>query len=112
MFKYSFLTISKVNFNLNSCLTRAKINSILFKIILFTYHFQVVKVLILPRLKIESALMKQAQEGVDPVEKNAAENLKTLLLVRKDEVLLLLLFFFVMMKRVRSFSILMNCYLV
>ena len=56
--------------------------------------------------------MKQAQEGVDPVEKNAAENLKTLLLVRKDEVLLLLLFFFVMMKRVRSFSILMNCYLV
>lgn len=30
--------------------------------------------------------MKQAQEGVDPVEKNAAENLKTLLLVRKDEV--------------------------
>ena len=27
--------------------------------------------------------MKQAQEGVDPVEKNAAENLKTLLLVRK-----------------------------
>lgn len=51
--------------------------------VLFTYHFQVVKVLILPRLKIESALMKQAQEGVDPVEKNAAENLKTLLLVRK-----------------------------
>ena len=37
--------------------------------------------------------MKQAQEGVDPVEKNAAENLKTLLLVRKDEVLLSLFFF-------------------
>ena len=54
--------------------------------------------------------MKQAQEGVDPVEKNAAENLKTLLLVRKDKVLLLFVFFFVMMKRVRSFSILMNCY--
>ena len=36
---------------------------------------------ILSRLKIESALIKQAQEGVDPVEKNAAENLKNLLLV-------------------------------
>ena len=48
------------------------------------YNFviwQVVKVFILPRLKIESALIKQAQEGVDPVEKNAAENLKNLLLV-------------------------------
>ena len=72
--------------------------------ILFTYHFQVVKVLILPRLKIESALMKQAQEGVDPVEKNAAENLKTLLLVRKDKVF----FFLVTMERLRTFSILMN----
>ena len=37
---------------------------------------------VIPRLKIESALIKQAQEGVDPVEKNAAENLKNLLLVR------------------------------
>ena len=36
---------------------------------------------ILSRLKIESALIKQAQEGVNPVEKNAAENLKNLLLV-------------------------------
>lgn len=36
---------------------------------------------IISRLKIESALIKQAQEGVDPVEKNAAENLKNLLLV-------------------------------
>ena len=77
MFKYSFLAISKL-FMLQTALFLLKI--------LFTYHFQVVKVLILPRLKIESALMKQAQEGVDPVEKNAAENLKTLLLVRKDEV--------------------------
>lgn len=49
---------------------------------------EVVKVLILPRLKIESALMKQAQEGVDPVEKNAAENLKTLLLKHCPGVLL------------------------
>lgn len=40
-----------------------------------------VKVFILSRLKIESPLIKQAQEGVDPVEKNAAENLKNLLLV-------------------------------
>ena len=36
---------------------------------------------IVSRLKIEGALIKQAQEGVDPVEKNAAENLKNLLLV-------------------------------
>lgn len=36
---------------------------------------------ILSRLKVESALIKHAQEGVDPVEKNAAENLKNLLLV-------------------------------
>lgn len=42
---------------------------------------QVIKVLILSRLKVESALIKEAQEGVDPVEKNSAENLKTLLLV-------------------------------
>ena len=40
-----------------------------------------IKVFILSRLKIESALIKQAQEGVDPVEKNAADNLKNLLLV-------------------------------
>lgn len=36
---------------------------------------------ILSRLKVESALIKNAQEGVDPVEKNSAENLKNLLLV-------------------------------
>ena len=40
-----------------------------------------VKVFVVPRLKIESALIKKAQEGIDPVEKNAAENLKNLLLV-------------------------------
>lgn len=49
---------------------------------------EVVKVLILPRLKIESALIKKAQEGVDPVEKNAAENLKTLLMKHCPGVLL------------------------
>lgn len=43
-----------------------------------------VKVFVVPRLKIESALIKKAQEGIDPVEKNAAENLKNLLLVIFD----------------------------
>ena len=43
--------------------------------------WQVITVLILPRLKVESAMIKQAQDGLDPVEKNAAENLKNLLLV-------------------------------
>lgn len=42
---------------------------------------QVIKVLILSRLKTESLLIKQGQEGLDPIEKNAAENLKNLLLV-------------------------------
>ena len=42
---------------------------------------QVIKVLILSRLKTESVLIKQGQEGLDPIEKNAAENLKNLLLV-------------------------------
>ena len=53
-------------------------------VILHVFHvivWQVVKVFILSRLKIEGALIKQAQEGVNPVEKNAAENLKNLLLV-------------------------------
>lgn len=46
--------------------------------------WKVVKVFVVPRLKIESALIKKAQEGIDPVEKNAAENLKNLLLVIFD----------------------------
>lgn len=46
----------------------------------------------MPRLKIESVLIKQAQEGVDPVEKNAAENLKNLLLVR---VIIFLLYYII-----------------
>ncbi|KAL9965693.1 hypothetical protein ACROYT_G029531 [Oculina patagonica] len=49
---------------------------------------EVVKVFIISRLKIESALIKQAQDGVDPVEKNAAENLKNLLLKHCPGVLL------------------------
>lgn len=49
---------------------------------------EVIKVLILSRLKVESALIKEAQEGVDPVEKNSAENLKTLLLKHCPGVLL------------------------
>lgn len=49
---------------------------------------EVIKVLILSRLRIESALIKQGQEGVDPVEKNAAENLKNLLLKHCPGVLL------------------------
>lgn len=49
---------------------------------------EVVKVFVIPRLKIESALIKQAQEGVDPVEKNAAENLKNLLLKHCPALLL------------------------
>ena len=48
---------------------------------------------ILSRLKIESALIKQAQEGVDPVEKNAAENLKNLLLVHHIIISLYLICF-------------------
>lgn len=60
-------------------------------LILYVFHnfviWQVVKVFILSRLKIESALIKQAQEGVDPVEKNAAENLKNLLLVNHITVI-------------------------
>lgn len=43
-----------------------------------------VKVFVVPRLKIESALIKKAQEGINPVEKNATENLKNLLLVIFD----------------------------
>lgn len=49
---------------------------------------EVVKVFVLPRLKIESALIKKAQEGIDPVEKNAAENLKNLLLKHCPALLL------------------------
>ena len=46
--------------------------------------WKVVKVFVVPRLKIESALIKKSQEGINPVEKNAAENLKNLLLVIFD----------------------------
>ncbi|EDO45275.1 predicted protein [Nematostella vectensis] len=41
---------------------------------------EVIKVLVLPRLKIESALISRALQGTDVVEKNAAENLQNLLL--------------------------------
>ncbi|XP_073255065.1 transcription initiation factor TFIID subunit 6-like [Porites lutea] len=49
---------------------------------------EVIKVLILSRLKTESVLIKQGQEGLDPIEKNAAENLKNLLLKHCPGVLL------------------------
>lgn len=74
--------VKNFSFNLLSFDHDGIMKGIFFRFYNFTIiYWQVIKVLILSRLKLESALIKQAQEGVDPVEKNAAENLKTLLLV-------------------------------